>query len=185
MIDDIHQDAKERMGKAVNALRKDLASLRAGRATPALLDKIMVEYYGTPTPINQLASITAPEPRLLVIQAWDKSVVADIERAIIKSDLGLNPNSDGSIIRVPIPQLTEERRKELVKTCRKKAEEGKIAIRNIRRDANDSLKRLEKESKITEDELHRAQDEIQKLTDTMIAEVDKILAEKEKEVMEV
>ncbi|NLZ93388.1 MAG: ribosome recycling factor [Firmicutes bacterium] len=185
MINDVHQDAKNRMEKAVSALKKDLATLRAGRATPALLDKIMVEYYGTPTPINQLASISTPEPRLLVIQPWDKNVVPEIERAIIKSDLGLNPISDGSIIRLPIPQLTEERRKELVKTCKKKAEEGRVAIRNIRRDANDSLKRLEKESSITEDELHKAQDEVQKLTDKMVGEVDKILAEKEKEIMEI
>ncbi|HHX73302.1 MAG TPA: ribosome recycling factor [Firmicutes bacterium] len=185
MLEEIYRDAGERMEKAVAVLKQDLASLRAGRATPALLDKIMVDYYGSQMPINQLANISVPEPRLLVVQPWDKKAVADIERAIMKSDLGLTPNSDGTVIRLPIPQLTEERRKELVKVCKKKAEDGRVAIRNIRRDANDELKRLEKAHEITEDEYRKAQEEIQKITDKMIAAVDKVLAEKEKEIMEV
>ncbi|NLM51446.1 MAG: ribosome recycling factor [Firmicutes bacterium] len=185
MLKAIFRDAEERMQKAVSVLKQDLGSLRAGRATPALLDKIMVDYYGSSMPINQLANISVPEPRLLVIQPWDKNAIPEIERAILKSDLGLTPNTDGSIIRLAIPQLTEERRKELVRVCRKKAEDGRVAIRNIRRDANEELKRMEKAGEITEDEFHRAQDEIQKLTDKMIEGVDKVLADKEKEIMEV
>ncbi|NLP37923.1 MAG: ribosome recycling factor [Firmicutes bacterium] len=181
----IFRDAEERMQKAVSVLKQDLGSLRAGRATPALLDKIMVDYYGSSMPINQLANISVPEPRLLVIQPWDKNAVPEIERAILKSDLGLTPNTDGSVIRLAIPQLTEERRKELVKVCRKKAEEGRVAIRNIRRDANEELKQMEKAGEITEDEYHRAMDEVQKITDKMIENVDKVLADKEKEIMEV
>jgi ribosome recycling factor len=185
MVDEVYKDAEARMGKAVSVLKQDFATLRAGRATPALLDKITVDYYGSSLPINQLANISAPEPRLLVIQPWDKSAVPEIERAILKSDLGLNPNTDGSVIRLAIPQLTEERRKELVKVIKKKAEECRIAIRNIRRDANEKLKRLEKQSDITEDDYHKAQAEVQKITDKMIESVDKILADKEKEIMEV
>ncbi|MCR3922916.1 MAG: ribosome recycling factor [Firmicutes bacterium] len=185
MVNEVFADATERMEKAIVALRKDLATLRAGRATPALLDKVVVEYYGAPTPINQLANISVPEPRLLVIQPWDKTAVADIERAIMKSDLGLNPNSDGTLIRLAIPQLTEDRRKELVKISKKKTEDGRVAIRNIRRDANDEIKRMEKAHEITEDELHKAQDDIQKLTDKMIEDADKVLADKEMEIMEV
>lgn len=185
MTKEIFRDAEDRMKKAVLALKKELSTLRTGRATPALLDKITVDYYGAPTPINQLANISVPEPRLLVVQPWDKQVIGEIERALLKSDLGLTPNSDGSIIRLPIPQLTEERRKELVKISRKKAEDGRVAIRNIRRDANDKLKSMEKANEITEDELHKAQDEIQKLTDKMIGEADQVLADKEKEIMEV
>lgn len=185
MVKEVYRNAEERMQKALSVLKQDLASLRAGRATPALLDKITVDYYGSPMPINQLANISVPEPRLLVIQPWDKNAVPEIERAILKSDLGLTPNTDGSVIRLAIPQLTEERRKELVKICKKKAEEGRVAIRNIRRDANEELKRMEKAGEITEDEYHRAQEEIQKLTNKMIEGVDKVLADKEKEIMEV
>ena len=173
------------MEKAVAALKRDLASLRAGRATPALLDRITVDYYGVSTPINQLANISVPEPRLLLIQPWDKKAVSEVERAIMKSDLGLTPNSDGSVIRLSIPQLTEERRKDLVKLSKKKAEDGRVAIRNIRRDANEELKRAEKKSEITEDELHKTQDDIQKLTDKYIEEVEKVLTMKEAEIMEV
>lgn len=185
MLNEVYRDTEDRMKKAVLALKKDLSTLRTGRATPALLDRIVVDYYGAQTPINQLANISVPEPRLLVIQPWDKNVTGDIERALLKSDLGLTPNSDGSLIRLAIPQLTEERRKDLVKISKKKAEEGRVAIRNIRRDANDTLKSMEKASEITEDELHKAQDEVQKLTDKMVQDVDKVLADKEKEIMEV
>jgi len=185
MAKEVYKEAEERMEKAVVALKRDLSTLRAGRATPALLDKITVEYYGSTTAINQLANISVPEPRLLLIQPWDKKIVAEIERAILKSDLALTPNSDGSVIRLAIPQLTEERRKDLVKISKKKAEEGRVAIRNIRRDANDELKQKEKSSEITEDELHKAQDEMQKLTDKYIEEMDKVLSAKEKEIMEV
>jgi ribosome recycling factor len=185
VVQEIYNDIEERMEKAVAALKRDLSTLRAGRATPSLLDKITVEYYGSSMPINQLANISVPEPRLLVIQPWDKKAVSEIERAIMKSDLGLTPSSDGAVIRLAIPQLTEERRKDLVKVSKKKAEEGRVAVRNIRRDANDELKRKEKAGDITEDELHKAQDDVQKLTDKYIEEVDKVLAAKEKEIMEV
>ena len=185
MLEDVYKDARERMEKAVAVLKQDLASLRAGRATPALFDKIMVDSYGSQMPIKQQANIYVPEPRLLMVQPWDKKAVAEIERAILKSDLGLTPNSDGTVIRLAIPQLTEERRKDLVKVCRKKAEDSRVAIRNIRRDANEELKRMEKASEITEDQFRKAQEEIQKITDKMIEAVDKVLADKEKEIMEV
>ncbi|MFV9509825.1 ribosome recycling factor [Tepidibacillus sp. LV47] len=181
----IKKNSEEKMSKTIATLKKDLASVRAGRANPALLDKVLVEYYGAPTPIHQLANISTPDPRSLVIQPWDKSVLGEIEKAILKSDLGLTPTNDGVVIRITIPQLTEERRKELVKIVKKMGEESKVAIRNIRRDGNDELKKLEKNGDISEDELRRTQDEIQKLTDKYIAEVDSIIANKEKEIMEV
>lgn len=180
----IKKSAEERMEKAIAALKRDFASLRAGKASPSLLDRIQVEYYGAMTPLNQLANITTPDSRTLLIQPWDKSSLADIERAIQKSDLGMTPSNDGAIIRLVVPMLTEERRVELVKTAKKLAEEAKVAIRNIRRDANDSVKKLEK-SEISEDESKRHQDDIQKLTDKFIAETDKLLASKEKEILEV
>jgi ribosome recycling factor len=180
----IKKDAEERMEKAIGALRRDLSTLRAGRATPALLDRIQVEYYGTLTPVNQLANINTPDTRTLLLQPWDKSSVAAIEKAIMKSDLGLTPSNDGSTIRLTIPPLTEERRSELVKLTKKYGEEAKIAIRNIRRDANDDIKKLEKTT-ISEDESRRHQDDIQKSTDRFVAEVEKVLAAKEKEIMEV
>lgn len=185
MLELVYSDAEERMEKVINAFQRELATLRAGRATPALLDRIEVDYYGTVTPLNQLAGVSAPESRLLVIQPWDKQSLGDIEKAILKSDLGLTPTSDGNIIRLAIPQLTEERRKELVKLVRKKAEEGKVSIRNIRRDANEEIKQLEKSSDITEDERRRAQDKIQEITDKKIVEIDEVTAAKEKEMMEV
>ncbi len=185
MIEDIYNNAEEKMEKAVEAFKKDLGSIRAGRATPSLLDKIMIDYYGISTPLNQLATISAPEPRLLVIQPWDKNVISDIEKAILKSDLGLTPNNDGNVIRLPVPQLTEERRKELVKMIRKKAEESRVAVRNIRREANDMLKDLEKDGDISKDDLKRSQDDIQKLTDKYVENIDKVLENKEKEVTEV
>jgi ribosome recycling factor len=180
----IKKDAEERMDKAIGALKRDLATLRAGRATPALLDRIQVEYYGAMTPVNQLANINTPDTRTLLLQPWDKSSVAAIEKAIMKSDLGLTPSNDGSTIRLTIPPLTEERRTELVKLTKKFGEEAKIAIRNIRRDANDDIKKLEKTT-ISEDESRRHQDDIQKSTDRFVAEVEKVLAAKEKEIMEV
>lgn len=180
----IKAHAEERMEKAIQALKRDLATLRAGRANPSLLDRVQVEYYGAMTPVNQLANINTPDSRTLMIQPWDKSSLADIERAIQKSDLGLTPANDGTSIRLSIPALTEERRIELVKMTKKFGEEAKVAIRNIRRDANDDIKKLEK-SDISEDESRRHQEDIQKSTDKFIAEVDKVLASKEKEIMEV
>ncbi|HPU00713.1 MAG: ribosome recycling factor [Firmicutes bacterium] len=185
MVEDIYLEAEERMDKVIGAFQRELATLRAGRATPSLLDRIEVEYYGTLTPLIQLAGISAPEPRLLVIQPWDKSSIGDIEKAILKSDLGLTPVNDGNVIRLSIPQLTEERRRELVKYVRKKAEESRVGIRNIRRDANESLKELEKSGGISEDEWRRAQEEIQELTDEKIKRIDELLQAKEKEIMEV
>ncbi|MCZ8512336.1 ribosome recycling factor [Paenibacillus filicis] len=180
----IKKNAEERMEKAVGSLKKELSSLRAGRATPALLDRVQVEYYGSMTPVNQLANINTPDSRTLMIQPWDKSSMSAIEKAIMKSDLGLTPSNDGSSIRIVIPALTEERRAELVKMTKKFGEEAKVAIRNIRRDANDDVKKLEKNG-ISEDESRRHQEDIQKFTDKFIAEVDKVLSAKEKEIMEV
>lgn len=185
MAKTVISSAKERMEKAISAYTRELASIRAGRANASLLDKISVEYYGAPTPINQVAGVSVPEARLLVIQPYDKTILGDIEKAILKSDLGLNPTSDGSIIRIAIPALTEERRKELVKVVKKESEEAKIAIRNIRRDANDDLKKLEKNGEITEDDLRGYSDDIQKMTDSHISRVDDITKDKEKEILEV
>ncbi len=182
---DILQEAEKNMQKAVEGLRRELASLRAGRANPALLEKIMVDYYGTPTPVNQVANISVPEARLLLIQPWDRSQLPEIEKAILKSDLALMPNNDGTVIRISIPQLTEERRAELVRVARKKTEDFKVAVRNVRREANDKLKVREKNKSVSEDETRRGQDEVQKITDNFIQELDKILANKEREIMEV
>lgn len=180
----IKKNAEDRMEKAIGSLRKELASLRAGRATPAMLDRVQVEYYGSMTPVNQLANINTPDSRTLLIQPWDKSSLSAIEKAIQKSDLGLTPSNDGLAIRLMVPPLTEERRSDLVKMTKKFGEEAKVAIRNIRRDANDEIKKLEKNG-ISEDESRRHQDDVQKQTDKYIAEVDKVLAAKEKEIMEV
>lgn len=185
MIKALLEDATERMQKVEKVLVSEYASLRAGRATPAMLDKISVEYYGTPTPVNQMANISCPEPRLIVIQPWDKNNIGPIEKAILKSDLGITPNSDGTVIRLAIPQLTEDRRKDIVKQCSKKAEEAKVAVRNIRRDLNDDIKALEKSKDVSEDESKKGLDDAQKLTDKFIKRVDEVLAEKEKEIMEV
>jgi ribosome recycling factor len=185
MSQQIINDAKQRMGKTVDALRNDLMSIRAGRANPALFNRVQVEYYGALTPLNQLAGITTPEARLLIIQPYDKSIMGEIERAILKADLGLTPSNDGQVIRIAIPPLTEERRKELVKQVKKTAEEAKVAVRNIRRDANDSLKKVEKDGEITEDELKRLMDDVQKLTDQTVVKVDDVASNKEKEIMEV
>jgi ribosome recycling factor len=185
MAKEILTQAEEKMEKAIGSLKRELITIRAGRANPALLDRVQVDYYGTPTPINQLAGVTTPEARLLVIQPYDKTAMADIEKAIQKSDLGLTPSNDGQVIRIAIPALTEERRKELVKLVKKFGEEAKVALRNIRRDANDDLKKSEKDAEITEDELRRYNDEVQKVTDKFTAEVDVVTSNKEKEIMEV
>lgn len=185
MIADVIRDAEERMHKGVEVLRREYAAVRAGRANPGLLDRIMVDYYGAPTPVKQLANISAPEPRMLVIQPFDKTVVPDIERAIMKSDLGLNPSNDGAVIRLNIPQLTAERRQELVKKIKKDAESARVAIRNVRRDVNDKLKKMEKDHEASEDEIKKAQDEVQKTTDKIIKEIDQVMATKESEITEV
>lgn len=185
MVNDILTEAEMKMHKTVEVLRKDLMSVRAGRANPAVLDKITVDYYGTPTPINQLANISVPDSRMIAIQPWDKSSIKDIEKAILKSDLGINPSNDGIVIRLNIPQLTAERRTEIVKTVKKKAEDAKVAIRNIRRELIDDVKQVEKEKLVSEDEAKKAQEKAQKLTDKIIKDIDDILEKKEKEVMEV
>ncbi|WP_408010995.1 ribosome recycling factor [Pseudalkalibacillus sp. A8] len=185
MSDTIIKQADEKMQKAVTAFRRELATLRAGRANPSLLDRVSVEYYGALTPLNQMANISVPEARLLVIQPYDKSIIGEIEKAIQKAELGLSPSNDGDVIRIAIPALTEERRKELVKLVKKYSEEGKVAVRNIRRDANDELKKLEKGGDMTEDDLRHYSDEVQKVTDRFVAEIDSIAAAKEKEIMEV
>jgi ribosome recycling factor len=173
------------MDNAIGAFSRDLASIRAGRANASLLDRITVDYYGAPTPLNQMAGISVPEARLLAIQPYDKTTLGDIEKAIMKSDIGITPSNDGTIIRLAIPALTEERRKEIVKTVKKEAEESKVVIRNVRRDANEEFKKLEKNAEITEDELHRNGDEIQKLTDSYIKKIDDLAKAKEDEIMEI
>lgn len=184
-MNSVYEQAKEKMNKSITAFSRELASIRAGRANASLLDRINVDYYGVPTPVNQLAGISTPEPRLLVISPYDKSVLGEIEKAILKSDLGLTPANDGNVIRLTIPPLTEERRKELVKIVKKEAEDARIAIRNVRREANDELKKMEKNGEITEDELRGQVNDIQKLTDDFIAKVDKMAKEKEDEILSI
>ena len=184
-VKEVMSSHEEKMQKALDVLRKDYSTLRAGRATPALLDKITIDYYGTQTPINQVGNISVPEPRMIVIQPWEKKVLSLIEKAIMKSDLGLTPTSDGSVIRLVIPQLTQQRRTELVKVVHKKAEDSRVVIRNLRRDANDAFKKMEKDKLISEDEAKKAQEDTQKLTDKYIKEIDQIMSVKEKEIMEV
>ncbi len=181
----VHKEAEEKMKNSVNIYKEELMSVRAGRANPALLDKITVESYGVMTPLKQIASISAPEPRLLVIQPWDPNTIPDIEKAILKSDLGLNPSNDGKVIRLPIPQLTEERRKDLAKVVNKNAEDAKIAIRNTRREVNDKIKKMEKDKEISEDEKRQAEEETQKITDKFIEEIEKLTEKKEEELMEI
>ena len=185
MVDDLFGDAERRMQRAVEALRQDIASLRTGRASSALVERITVDYYGTPTPINQVASISVPEARLLVIQPWDRKMLTDIEKAIQKSDLGINPNNDGQVIRLAIPPLNEERRRDMVKTLHKKLDEHKVAVRNVRRDAQDKLRDREKKKEVSEDELKRSTERLQKLTDRYIDEMDKVGKTKELEILEV
>lgn len=185
MVDDIIQDASQRMQGAMDALQRDLSGIRTGRASPALVDRLTIDYYGTQTPLNQVAGVSAPEARLLVIQPWDKGAMPAIERAIQESDLGLMPNNDGAVIRLPIPQLTEERRQDLVKLVGAKVEEAKVAVRNVRRDAMDSLKLLLNDKEISEDEERRAEQQIQDLTDKYVARADELGQAKESEVLEV
>lgn len=180
----VMNDTRKRMEKALDSLSREFGKLRTGRASTSLVEDIKVDYYGAPTPLKQIASISIPDSRTIAIQPWDRNAFGDVEKAIQKSDLGLNPVNDGKVIRINIPQLTEERRKELVKLAKKYTEDARIAIRNIRRDANDSLKGMEKDKAITEDDLHRGQDEVQKLTDEHIKMADELLDEKEKEIME-
>ena len=180
-----YKNIEERMNKTISVYEEKLSEVRAGRANPAILNKVKIDYYGTPTPINQVAGVSVPEARLIVIQPWDVSVLKDIEKAILASDIGINPNNDGKVIRLAFPELTEERRKELVKDVKKMAEEAKVAVRAVRRDGIDEAKTKQKNYEITEDELKNAENDIQKLTDKKIEEVDKILENKEKEIMSV
>ena len=185
MLKDVLDNAKEKMKKSCAVYERDLVGLRAGRANPQLLDRIMVDYYGTQTPIPQIGNISSPEPRLLIIAPWEAKMIPQVEKAIQKSDLGLNPSNDGKIIRLVFPELNEERRRELTKVASKGAEETKVAIRSIRRDAIDQIKKMKKNSEITEDDQHKAEDDMQKITDKAIKDVDEIFARKEKEIMEV
>lgn len=180
-----YSEIKDKMNKTISVYSENLAEIRAGRANPAILNKIKVDYYGVPTPISQMAGISVPEARLIVIQPWDASVLKEIEKEILKSDIGINPNNDGKVIRLNFPELNEERRKELVKDIRKLAEEAKVAIRSIRRDAIDEAKEMQKKSEITEDDLKNEENEIQKLTDKKVEEIDSMLANKEKEIMSI
>ncbi|HHV61542.1 MAG TPA: ribosome recycling factor [Firmicutes bacterium] len=185
MTKEVLKRTEERMKGVIEATKKEFSAIRTGRANPALLDRITVECYGSNLPINQVATISAPEPRLLIIQPWDKTVLGQIEKALLKSNLGLTPTSDGSVIRLTLPQLTEERRRELVRIAKKQAEDMRVTVRNLRREANEQLKAMEKDGQISEDELKRSQDEVQKLTDRYISEIDALLSAKEKEIMEV
>ena len=184
-VDALLHEAEDKMGKSVEALNRDLGSIRTGRANPALIEKVVVPYYGTPTPLNTLAQISAPEPRLLVVQVFDRTQIAAVEKAIRTSELGLNPASDGAVIRVPIPPLTEERRREYVRMARQKAEDARVAVRNIRRDELHRIERLQKEGEVAEDVVRRAQDQLQKLTDHHVHQIDGIASRKEADVMEV
>lgn len=184
MIEETYQETRDRMDKSIVSLEKDLKRLRTGRASLSLLDGITVDYYGSPTPLNQTASLSVPESRLIMIQPWDTTVIKDIEKAILKSDLGLTPSNDGKIIRISIPPLTEERRKEIVKIVHKMSEESKVAVRNIRRDSNELIKGFKKEGEISEDDAFKAQDGVQKITDEYVKKIDEISKEKEKEILE-
>jgi len=185
MIDEVYDEMEAAMDKCVDALQKDLRRIRTGRASLALLDGLMVDYYGSPTPINQLATLSIPEPRQIVIQPWDSKAVSDIEKALLKSELGLNPMNDGKIVRIVLPPLTAERRKDLVKVVKKMGEEFKVQVRNHRRDANDLLKDMKKEKTISEDDQHKALERVQKTTDQFISKLDAVVAEKEQEIMEI
>lgn len=184
-VQKVYADLEKKMQTSLDAFRKELNSIRTGRASLSLLDGISVQYYGVPTPLNQVATLSVPESRLITIQPWDSSVIGEVEKAILKSDLGLTPSSDGRVIKIPIPPLTEERRKQLVRVVKKLGEDCKVAIRNVRREGNDGIKNLEKDKKISEDELRRAQDQVQKLTDRYISMAEQVSAQKEKEVMEI
>lgn len=185
MIKDLLKEMENHMKGVIEGTKRELASIRTGRANASLLERVVVEYYGVPTPLHQVANISTPEARLLVVQPWDKSLLSPVEKAIQKADLGLNPVNDGSVIRLPIPALTEERRKELAKVIKKEGEEKKVVIRNLRRDTNEKIKALKKDGKVSEDDEKKGLDDVQKLTDKYIVEVDKLLEQKEKEIMEV
>ena len=184
-LEEVLEDASTRMTKAVEALQRDLASLRTGRATPALLENVSVDYYGVPTPLSQLATISVPEARLITIQPWDKQSLREIEKSLLKSDLGFNPSNDGTIIRVPVPPLSQERRRDLVRVLKKKVEDGKVAVRNVRRDAMERQRSMERSKVISQDENRRAQDQLQKATDAHVRQMDRVLETKEAEIMEV
>ncbi|MEJ2470357.1 MAG: ribosome recycling factor [Desulfuromonadales bacterium] len=185
MMDDVKAQAKAAMAKAVEAFKRDLGKVRTGRASLSLLDDVRVDYYGTPTPLNQVGTLAVPEPRLITIQPWEKNMIGEIEKAILKADLGLNPTSDGQLVRLVFPPLTEERRKEMVKQVKRMGEDAKVSIRNARRDANDALKKGEKDKAITEDDLKRGEKEVQDLTDDFVARIDQVIVDKEKDLMEI
>ncbi len=184
-LEEVLEDASTRMTKAVEALQRELASLRTGRATPALLENVSVDYYGVPTPLSQLATISVPEARLITIQPWDRQSLREIEKSLLKSDLGFNPSNDGTIIRVPVPPLSQERRRDLVRVLKKKVEDGKVAVRNVRRDAMERQRSMERSKVISQDENRRAQDQLQKATDAHVRQMDRVLETKEAEIMEV
>ena len=185
MIEEIYRDADSRMKKSIEVIKQDLAKIRTGRATPALIENLMADYYGVPTPLSQMASISVPEARLLMIQPWDKQALKEVEKSILKSEMGLVPNNDGTVIRISIPTLTEERRKELARLVARKIEDGHVAVRNIRRDAVDQLRQMEKSKELSRDDSHLAQEQVQKLTDAHIEQMDTVGRDKEAEVMEV
>lgn len=182
---DVHKKLEEKMEKTISVMKEELATIRAGRANPNMLDRVMVDYYGTMTPIKQMAGVSAPEPRTILVQPWDKTAIGSIEKAILTSDLGFNPTNDGASIRINIPQLTEERRKDLIKVVGKVGEQAKVALRNERREANEIIKKMEKASELTEDDSKKAQDEVQKITDGHTKTIDELVAKKEKDIMEV
>ena len=185
MVDEVLNETRSAMDKAVKSLKRDMTKVRTGRASVSLLDDVRVEYYGVPTPLSQVATLSAPEPRLITVQPWEKNLISEIKKALFKADLGLTPSSDGQLIRLPVPALTEERRREMVKIIKRMAEEAKISVRNARRDANDNLKMLEKEKEITEDDLKRSEKDVQQLTDQFVELIDSVVQKKEQEVMEV
>ncbi len=185
MVDEVLDEARAAMDKAVKALKKEMTKVRTGRASTSLLDDVRVDYYGVPTPLSQVATLSAPEPRLITVQPWEKNLIPEIEKAIFKADLGLTPSSDGQLIRLPVPALTEERRRDMVKIIKRMSEEAKVSVRNARRDANDTLKMLEKEKELTEDDLKRSEKDVQQLTDEFVAAIDAVVQKKESEVMEV
>lgn len=185
MVKEIIKKSEMKMNKTILVLNSDLSTMRAGRANPTMLDRIQVEYYGSMCPLNQVANISSPEPRLLVITPWEKPMLKEIEKAILKSDLGINPNNDGVIIRLLVPELTEETRKNLVKNVKKAGEDAKVAIRSIRRDANDKIKALKKDGELSEDEVKKSEDDVQKITDNFVKEIDKMILAKEKEIMSI
>lgn len=185
MLNEIQSDTERRMKKTIESMQGELAGIRSGKATPALLDGVKVEAYGQKTPLNQLSSISVPDPKSLLVQPWDKSIIGDVVKAIQAADLGLNPQAEANLIRIPIPPLSEERRKELVKLCKKIAEDNRVAVRNIRRDANDKLKKAEKDKAVSEDQMHDGMDNVQKATDKYIKQIDDLMEAKEKEIMSV